>query len=97
MRQERTLATRPARVRGGMPQGFKVPEPRPNRCRHCKGTGKRAAKKGHKPDCACIACQPCKACNGTRLESGVLRSKPTKELEVGEIDMTDIDDEGAGR
>ncbi|HVM11244.1 MAG TPA: hypothetical protein VM638_02035 [Actinomycetota bacterium] len=48
--------------RVGEPQlRFRVPK---LICRRCEGRGK-AYMKGHKPDCGCPGCRPCKECGGT--------------------------------
>lgn len=52
----------------------RIPDPNQNpwsarlgECPNCAGTGKRSARVAskHQPDCACPACKPCKACDGT--------------------------------
>jgi hypothetical protein len=40
-------------------------------CPKCRGSGKAARMKGHKPDCGCPGCAPCARCGGsgfTRLD-----------------------------
>lgn len=39
---------------------------RPKRvaCDHCGGKGKVRQMKGHRPDCGCPGCRPCKVCGG---------------------------------